>query len=182
MAEIRSIYTDRRTDNRTEADRRRDLYVDGSAVRKLRVKEQPKQRQIREERPSVHRAHRIRTQQMGIGHVVFLAAALGVAMWVCVEYLQLQADNTARVKNLAALESELSQLKDENDDEYNRVTTSVDLEKIRDIAVNELGMVYANEDQVVLYDNEGSDYVKQYADIPESNEGGLKGVLGTVSR
>ena len=159
MAEIRSIYTDRRTDNRTEADRRRDLYVDGSAVRKFRVKEQPKQWQIREEQSSVHRAHRIRTRQMGIGHVLFLAAALGVAMWVCVGYLQLQADNTARVKNLAALESELSQLKDENDDEYNRVTTSV-----------------------VLYDNEGSDYVKQYADIPESNEGGLKGVLGTISR
>ena len=57
----------------------------------------------------------------------------------------------------------------------------MDLEKIRDIAVNELGMVYANEDQVVLYDNEGSDYVKQYADIPK-DQSGLKGVLGTISR
>ena len=42
-------------------------------------------------------------------------------------------------------------------------------------------MVYANEDQVVLYDNEGSDYVKQYADIPK-DQSGLKGVLGTISR
>ena len=41
--------------------------------------------------------------------------------------------------------------------------------------------VYANEDQVVLYDNEGSDYVKQYADIPK-DQSGLKGVLGTISR
>ena len=85
---------------------------------------------------------------MSIGYVLFLTAALGAAMWVCVGYLKLQADNTARVKNIAALETQLSTLKDENDDEYNRVTTSVDLEKIRDIAVNELGMVYANEDQV----------------------------------
>ena len=31
-------------------------------------------------------------------------------------------------------------------------------------------MVYANADQVVLYDNTGSDYVKQYADIPEQGK------------
>ena len=118
---------------------------------------------------------------MGLGYGMFLAVALGVAMWVCVGYLKLQADNTARAKNIAALETQLSTLKDENDDEYNRVTTSVDLEKIRDIAMNELGMVYANEDQVVLYDDEGSDYVKQYADIPEDDKS-LKGALGTISR
>ena len=52
-----------------------------------------------------------------------------------------QADNTARAKNITALETQLSTLKDENDDEYNRVTTSVDLEKIRDIAMNELGIL-----------------------------------------
>ena len=104
-----------------------------------------------------------------------------MALWVCAGYLQIQADNTARVKNIAVLEEQLSELKTENDDEYNRVTTSVDLEEIRDIAINELGMVYANADQVILYDGEGSDYVKQYAEIPEENKG-LSGLLGTRSR
>lgn len=85
------------------------------------------------------------------------------------------------MKNIAALESQLAELKTENDDEYNRVVTSVDLEQIRDIAINELGMVYADQDQVILYDGEGSDYVKQYADIPE-DEKSLKGLLGTISR
>ena len=180
MAEIRSIYTNNRTDGKTE---RRTTYVDGAAVRKLRTDGQPERRRRQEDRFSVHTARRVKAKErMGLGYGMFLAVALGVAMWVCVGYLKLQADNTARAKNIAALETQLSTLKDENDDEYNRVTTSVDLEKIRDIAMNELGMVYANEDQVVLYDNEGSDYVKQYADIPESNEGGLKGVLGTISR
>ena len=113
--------------------------------------------------------------------MLFLTAACGLTLWVCAGYLQLQADNTAKVKNIAALESQLSDLKTENDDEYNRVVTSVDLEEIRDIAINELGMVYAQEDQVVLYDSEGSDYVRQYADIPEE-ESGLKDLLGTISR
>ena len=164
MAEIRSIYTNNRTEGKTE---RRTTYVDGAAVRKLRAGEQPERRR--------------RQEDMGLGYGMFLAVALGVAMWVCVGYLKLQADNTARAKNITALETQLSTLKDENDDEYNRVTTSVDLEKIRDIAMNELGMVYANEDQVVLYDDEGSDYVKQYAEIPEDDKS-LKGALGTISR
>lgn len=177
MAEIRSIYTDKRKSTQG----RRGTYVEGATVRKLQVKEQPSGRHVRKEQPIVHTSRRVRTQHMGFGYVLSMAAALGVAMWVCVGYLQLQADNTARAKNIASLETQLSTLKDENDDEYNRVTTSVDLEQIRDIAVNELGMVYANEDQVVLYDDEGSDYVKQYAEIPEDSEG-LKGLLGTISR
>lgn len=172
MAEIKSIYTNKNY----SAGRDRQAYIDGTAARKLREKEKPERRKKREEEPFVYAGRRTRTQHMGIGYVIFLMAALGVAMWVCVGYLQLQADNTARAKNIASLETQLSKLKDENDDEYNRVTTSVDLEKIRDIAVNELGMVYATEEQVVLYDNEGSDYVKQYADIPEDKEG-LKGLL-----
>lgn len=179
MAEIRSIYTNNRKDRKTE---RKTAYVDGATVRKLRTSEQSERRRRQEEKLSVHTSRRVKAKErMGLGYGIFLAAALGVAMWVCVGYLKLQADNTARAKNIAALETQLSTLKDENDDEYNRVTTSVDLEKIRDIAMNELGMVYANEDQVVLYDNEGSDYVKQYADIPEDDKG-LKGALGTISR
>ena len=34
-------------------------------------------------------------------------------------------------------------------------------------AVNELGMVYADKDQIVEYDNPNGDYVKQYEEIPD---------------
>jgi len=33
--------------------------------------------------------------------------------------------------------------------------------------VNELGMKYAKEGQVVQYTGEGNDYVRQYSDIPQ---------------
>ena len=42
-----------------------------------------------------------------------------------------------------ALETELEDLRKENDDNYTRIMTSVDLDYIRDVAINELGMVYA---------------------------------------
>lgn len=115
---------------------------------------------------------------MSIGYTLFLAAASVLALWVCAGYLKLQADNTARMKNIVALESQLSNMRAENDDEYNRVTTSVDLDEIRDIAINELGMVYAGADQVILYDGQGSDYVRQYQEIPEEDNS-LKGLLGS---
>lgn len=177
MAEIRSIYTDKR---RT-SDRNRQTYVNGTAVRKLQVVENPKRdrRSRQAQRPRVHRTPRLeKVSYLSVGYTLFLAAASVLALWVCAGYLKLQADNTARMKNIVALESQLSNMRAENDDEYNRVTTSVDLDEIRDIAINELGMVYAGADQVILYDGQGSDYVRQYQEIPEEDNS-LKGLLGS---
>ena len=53
-----------------------------------------------------------------------------------------------------------------NDEEYSRIESSVNLEQIKQIAINELGMTYAGEGQIVEYSSEGSDYVRQVADIP----------------
>ena len=180
MAEIRSIYTDKR---RT-SDRNRQTYVNGTAVRKLQVVENPKreQKNRRSRRPRVTRApRREKVNYLCIGYTLFLTAASVLALWVCAGYLQLQADNTAKMKNIAALEAQLSNMRAENDDEYNRVTSSVDLEKIRDIAINELGMVYAQSDQVILYNGQGSDYVRQYGEIPREDSG-LKGLFGSGGR
>ena len=179
MAEIRKLYTDKRK----TSNGKRQTYVDGTAVRRLHTQEMPSiERQREAERqPRVHHGRKEQAQHFSIGYTLFLAAACALTLWVCAGYLQIQADNTARVKNIAALEAQLSELRTENDDEYNRVTTSVDLEEIRDIAINELGMVYAGADQVVLYDSEGSDYMKQYAEIPEEDSS-LDSLLGTISR
>ena len=96
-----------------------------------------------------------------------------MVLWSCVTYLQLQAETTSRVKNIAALETELEDLKKENDDNYTRIMTSVDLDYIRDVAINELGMVYANEDQVILYDGGTKDYVRQSQDVPKDSKNSL---------
>ena len=47
-----------------------------------------------------------------------------------------------------------------------RALQIVDLETIRNIAINKLGMVYAGEEQVKTYDDKSSDYVRQYSDVP----------------
>ena len=63
---------------------------------------------------------------------------------------------------------ELADLKEENTTKYNAVVDSVNLDEIREKAINQLGMTYATPDQIVEYDNPASDYVKQYENIPEN--------------
>ena len=56
--------------------------------------------------------------------------------------------------------------------------TSVDLDYIKDVAINELGMVYAREDQVILYENTTRDYVRQNGEIPKEESTLMDQILG----
>jgi cell division protein FtsL len=174
----------------------RGMYVDGNAIRK--VQEVPERREQPGRRPPARKAEqeqtvtrpkqsaarqaqsasrtlsmevrRNRAKAAGINKafVGFLAAVSVVVLVVSVQYLQLKADITTSMKQVASLESELSQLKEENDAYYSQVTTSVDMNEIRKIAIGRLGMKYPSEDQTETYQTARSSYVRQYQDIPES--------------
>ena len=94
--------------------------------------------------------------------------AATVVLLLCVNYVRLQSELTRRSKHVTALQEELADLKEENTTKYNAVVDSVNLDEIRERAINQLGMTYAAADQIVEYDNPASDYVKQYENIPEN--------------
>lgn len=98
---------------------------------------------------------------MSAGYVLFLAAALCTCAWILVNYIQLQSELTAMTKTVARRESELNQLKLANDEEYNRIISSINLEEVRRIAMGELGMVYAEEGQIITYEGNRSDYMRK---------------------
>lgn len=104
---------------------------------------------------------------MSFGYVLFLSFALLATGWILVGYIRLQSDITNSIKHIASLENELNDLKLANDEEYNRITSSIDLEEVRRIAIQELGMQYAEEGQIVVFESENNDYVKQVAPIPD---------------
>ena len=112
------------------------------------------------------RKNRERALFMNLGYVLFLATALVVAGIVLLGYLKTQAELTVSIKNVASLESELNDLKLTNDERLERINSSVNLEEIKRIAVEELGMTYAKEGQVVKISGEGSDYVRQLKELP----------------
>lgn len=114
------------------------------------------------------RKNRNKALHMSAGYVVFLAVATIVALMVCVRYLQLQSEITNRSRNIVALQRELTALKEDNMTRYNSVLGSVNLEEVREKAMNEFGMVYANPDQIIKYNSPTSNSVTMYESIPES--------------
>ncbi|MCD7764921.1 MAG: cell division protein FtsL [Lachnospiraceae bacterium] len=144
-------------------------YIDGNTVRKLEVQpvSQPKkpQGESGEVSPGIRR-NRERALQMNFRYVLFLTAAAVVTVFVCVNFLQLRAVNTLLAEDVASLSAELDSAILDNDSEYNRVINSVDLEHVKEVATNELGMQQATSDQIVTYEVEDGDYVRQYSEIP----------------
>ena len=112
------------------------------------------------------RANRNRAQAMNRGFVIFLLLTSILSVAMCIHYLKLRSTLTSQIEANSKLESQLTTLKSENDALYENVTNNVDLNYIRDYAINNLGMKYATEDQVIWYNTEGSEYVRQYQDVP----------------
>ena len=65
------------------------------------------------------------------------------------------------------MESTLNEMKLTNDENYDRIVSNVNLEEVKRIAIQELGMIYAKEGQVILFHGESSDYVRQTGEIPD---------------
>ena len=140
--------------------RNRNEYVYGNTVRKLTPQEQWEQAPVRNPHPEV-RKNREKARHMSAGYVMFLVAALCASAYILVNYIQLQSDLTNLTKIVADKESELNNIRLSNDEEYNRIISSIDLEEIKRVAIGELGMRYAQEGQIIQYENEESDYMRQ---------------------
>ncbi len=129
--------------------------------------EREHQRKVRQQRARRQVAkNRRRALYMSPGYVLFLSMAAAVALFVCVNYVNLQSQITSSARNITVLQEELSNMREENNTRYNAVTNSVNMTEVAERA-EELGMVYAAEDQIVEYNSPSSDYVIQYENIPE---------------
>ena len=110
--------------------------------------------------------NRQKAKSMGRGFVIFLTAVCAAILFFAVNYLQLKSDITGKIKDVAALEAEYSELKEDNDAYYSQVTSNVDLNKIKKIAIGRLGMNYPTDEQKKTYTMSNNSYVRQYQDIP----------------
>ena len=154
----------RRYDNRQTTYSNRS-YVHGNTVR---VADPVRELQTPPKKIShATRKNRDRAMYMNFGYVLFLSAALVIAGIVLIGYLKTQAELTVSIKHVASLESELNDIRLSNDEKLERINSSINLEEIKRIAVEELGMSYAKEGQVVKISGEGSDYVRQLKELPD---------------
>lgn len=140
----------------------RGEYIYGNAVPDIKreLEEAP-----RKKLSTATRKNRDKAKHMNLPYVLFLVLATGMMIFMLVNYIQANAAVVSSVDTIASLESRYLNLKADNDEEYNRIVNSVDLNEIKRIAQEELGMHYATEGQIITYTDEMSDYVRQYSDI-----------------
>lgn len=147
-------------------------YVYGTAARNMAAERETaprKQRvvQYRQDMSHTVRKNQEKALQMNLPYVIMLTLAAVCALYICIGYLHVQSSMTAKIHNIETLEQQLEQLRSENDALQTRINTDMDLDHIYKVATEELGMVYANRNQVLLYDKTESEYVRQYEDIPK---------------
>lgn len=147
-------------------------YTEGNTVRQVA---QPlpdrhtREREIREERERRKRLERRKMQRMMRKkriYSMYVAMVAATVVGLFVGYINLTNSITTHMDNISALEQNISDLKASNSATESRIASQTNLGEIKAVAVNEMGMVYANADQIVYYDMESSDYMNQYHNIP----------------
>jgi cell division protein FtsL len=138
--------------------------VDGNTVRTVAVPQETEQRQLRR---NLAAETRERTLRMNMRYVLFLTAAAVATVTICIFYLKLQAVSTQMQKQTIRLQTQLKDIRMENDTVYSEILSGVDLEHVKEVAMNELGMTYPSENQIIAYDAAPGDYVRQFEEIPD---------------
>lgn len=133
--------------------------------------EQERRRQLKERR------NLARAKRMGALNFVIMMMATAMIFGMCAVYIQLQSELNSRMSRVATLEAELIALRTDNDIMKKRIETSIDFDEIKDLAINELGMVYPSKGQVVYYQIDETDYMEQYDDIPDGYEDTILGMM-----
>ena len=111
------------------------------------------------------RRNRKKAAHMNLGYAMFMLALLGLMMIALVGYITLQTDITKAISRISSLEYQLAEKKSTNDENYNEIMNSIDLDEIRDYAINVLGMQYATDDQVITYSSGTEEYVHQVSEV-----------------
>ena len=156
-------------------------YTEGNTVRQMSAmpasmpdyREERRRREQEEREAELKRKKRIARKQQEKAlrnsrrYVVFLTMGAIIFAGFAGFYIKIQSDITARMKTISKLESQIADLRAENDEAYKRISTAVDLDAIKEKAINELGMFYATEKQIVYYTVENDDYMNQYIEIPK---------------
>lgn len=135
-------------------------YVYGNTAVKPDIKrqfEEPGKRVL----SNAARKNREKAKYMSLGYIAFLLMAFSVAAVVLIGYIRLNADITTLTEEIAREKKVLNTMHIENTEALSRIESSIDVEEIRRVAIQELGMTYPKEGQIISYAGVTYDYVRK---------------------
>ena len=147
-------------------------YEDGNAARRYEAVALPtredRARELFEEKLRIKRAriraHK-RAKRLNRRYTALLFGGIVLMGAFFVSYVHIQNRITTSMAHIAKLEKQITEIKTENAAAKSRISTTANLGAIQKTAIKDLGMVYANSDQIVYYTVDDEDYMSQYEDI-----------------
>jgi len=137
-------------------------------VRKKQEKPLSKQQREMEKESSRAKYRRMQSESMSLKYVIFLSLMVVVSAFLAVRYLNYQAKISEIKSNIQSLESNIEVISSQNDAVSYDINAYIDINRIIDIATNELGMIMANEEQVKYFQKNVDEFMNQYADVPDT--------------
>lgn len=143
-------------------------YEEGSLARKVEISEAPsreerlreRERQEREKRQRIAKNRKRQLKALRRQALIFSVAVVMIA-GVFAGYVHLQTSIGKSRSNINNLKEQITVLKADNSAMKNRIATSLNLNSIKEKAMTQLGMVYADTDQIVYYNMPDDDYMNQ---------------------
>ncbi len=143
-------------------------YENGSAARDLGnalpTRETYFEELVREHQRNVRERTREHKHVVHLNKVYTIYFAIGLLITgvFFVTYVHLQNSITTSMTNIARLEQNIASLKEENSATASRISTATNLTYVKRVAMNDLGMVYATNDQIVYYEVDTEDFMDAY--------------------
>lgn len=159
------------------------MYVtEGNAVRKVAAEPkrttkstpvkrnltQDEVRQIRRNNRNYRTSYRENENAftMSVPYVIFLSVAVVMVVFMCIKYLNLNSEISSVKENISTLETKIDTISAQNDAIDYEINGYIDVQHVLKVAKEDLGMVNASSDQIRYYDSSDTEFMKQYADIP----------------
>ena len=155
---------DRRRNGNTVRMQNNGMYVYGNTAQKKAIyNDRQNQRESQ-----IIKKNREKAKGFDFVQLAIFVVAVIITVYTLVNFIKLQYTVTSMERQIASLESELNNKTRENDELENRIETSIDLVEIERIAIEELKMTRATEEQVVICEDANGDFVRQKKDISEA--------------
>lgn len=164
---------ERHSNNREYRDYRSNPYIVGNTVRKYAPEPERENRNREKLNQSIKqknqalRRNREKAAQMDFPYLMVLLAAILCSLYFFSSYLSVQTSITTSMREIEKKQKQLAELRNENDALEMSINAHIDLDNIYKLATEDLGMVYAGNDQIILYDKVEREQVRQYEEVPQ---------------
>lgn len=142
------------------------IFADGNTIRLANEAEPVRIRLPRERTERQRQASRKVSRQKKMISVFLTGIAAVLLVALCITMLTIAGENNGLKTEISRLESQVSELKSQNDSRQYDLNSAVDLNYVVKVATEELGMIRSTSGQIRTYSTAESEYIQQVAEIP----------------